>query len=710
MQFAHLIWLIAGLASCMILGFGFYHFQKKGETALRRFAAGHLLEKLTRSVSPGRRRVKRILLILAVASIFTALAQPQIGFKWKEVKRKGIDILMAVDTSKSMLANDIKPNRLERSKLGILDFVSRLEGDRLGLIPFSGTAFLMCPLTLDYDAFRQSLDALDTEIIPNGGTDIASAIREAESTFANDANHKILVLVTDGEDLEGEALVAAKEAAVKGMTIYTVGVGTSTGELIPLNRTGKGASFVKDGRGRMVKSRLDEKMLRQIAEVTGGQYEPLGQQAEGLDVIYKQKLILVPKQELAERVKKIPIDYFEWPLIMAIIFLIIEFAVSDRKPHRKDVPVIKTADRRLMKGRKKLQTASVAVLILAFLSGSNDAWASPRSAEKAYNKKDYAMATEEYRATIKEDPENAQLQFNFGAAAYKDKKYDEARSAFQTALNDKEISLQNQAYYNIGNTLYRQGQGTEKSKPKETIKSWEESIKAYEGALKLDQEDKDARFNQEFVKKKLEELKKKQKQKKKKKKNKSKCNNKDKNKDKNNKSKDNKKDKNNKNKDNNKSKNNNKSKDNKKENNKNKDKNKDKNKGNNKERNKDKKQNKNQGNNKGNDQKKNKGQNKSQSAQKNDQLKKKNQQQKNNQKSAKSGPEKKQTGKAENKSIKGQKSPSRKNVKPRKPGQMTEEQARNLLDSLKGDERSMPMVAKNKGKGKARHEKKRRDW
>jgi len=530
MQFAHLIWLIAGLASCTILGFGFYHFQKKGQAALRKFAAGHLLEKLTRSVSPRRRMIKRILLISAVASIFVALAQPQMGFKWKEVKRKGIDILMAVDTSKSMLANDVKPNRLERSKLGILDFVSRLEGDRLGLIPFAGTAFLMCPLTLDYDVFRQSLDALDTEIIPHGGTDIASAIREAEFVFSNDANHKILVLVTDGEDLEGEALTAAKEAAARGVTIYTVGVGTPAGELIPLNQTGKGVSFVKDERGQMVKSRLDEKMLRQIAETTGGQYEPLGQQAEGLDAIYRQKLSLVPKQELAERMKKVPIDRFEWPLILAIIFLIIEFAISDRKPQRKNDHFIKTANIRLVKGIKILEVASVSVLMLAFLVGSNDAYASPQSAEKAYNKKNYTMATEEYRAAAKENPENAQLQFNHGAAAYKDKKYDEAMSAFQAVLNDKEISLQNQTYYNIGNTLYRKGQGTEKSNPKETIKHWEESIQAYGGALKLDQDDKDARFNQEFVKKKLEELKKKQKQNKKQNKNNRKCNNKNKDK------------------------------------------------------------------------------------------------------------------------------------------------------------------------------------
>ena len=436
------------------------------------------------------------------------------GFQWKEVKRKGIDILMAVDTSKSMLANDVQPNRLERSKLGIMDFVSKLEGDRVGLIPFAGTAFLMCPLTLDYDAFRQSLHALDTGIIPSGGTDIASAIRQAEFAFSNNANHKILVLVTDGEDLEGEALNAARDAAQKGLTIYTVGVGTPAGELIPLKRRGKG-SFVKDDQGQLIKSRLDEKMLQNIAETTGGQYEPLGQQAQGLDAIYKQKLSLVPKQELSERMQRVPVDRFEWPLLLALILLVAEFAISDRKPRPKKIPAIPAgsgADKRPLQGARGVQAASLALILMAFLLVSQKAYASPQSAEMAYNKGEYSLAQKEYKAAAEEAPDNAQLQFNLGAAAYKEKKYKEALTAFQTAMKIDEIPLQNKAYYNIGNTLYRQGEKTEKFKPQNTIKHWEESIKAYEGALNLDPDDKDARFNQEYVKKKLEALKKKQKQ------------------------------------------------------------------------------------------------------------------------------------------------------------------------------------------------------
>ncbi|MCJ7684332.1 MAG: tetratricopeptide repeat protein, partial [Desulfobacteraceae bacterium] len=565
------------------------------------------------------------------------------------------------------LANDVQPNRLERSKLGIMDFVSRLEGDRVGLIPFAGTAFLMCPLTLDYDAFRQSLYALDTGIIPQGGTDIASAIREAEFAFSTTANHKILVLVTDGEDLEGEALTAAREAAQKGMTIYTVGVGTPAGELIPLKSRGKGF-FVKDDQGQLIKSRLDEKMLQNIAETTGGQYEPLGQQAEGLDAIYKQKLSLVPKHELSERMQKVPIDRFEWPLLLALILLGVEFAISDRKPRRKRVPVIRTADRRLLKSAKGVQAASLALTLMAFLLVSQKAYASPQSAEMAYNKGEYSLAVKEYKAAAEKTPDNAQLQFNLGAATYKEKKYKEALKAFQTAMKIKEVPLQNKVYYNMGNTLYRQGEETEKLKPQETIKHWEESIKAYEGALKLDTDDKDARFNQEYVKKKLEVLKKKQKQ------------------------------------DNQSCKADNKK--------------------------KDKKQSENQKDNKGQ-----KGQDKPQGEQKSDQQKNKGQE------NAKPKPDKKKQEKGDQNTAqanakedrknkqdrpdegsaagktkqmkskeKAQKSSAKRAERRRRPGQMTKEQAQNLLDSLKGEEKATPMVAGNRGQGKGRQEKKRRDW
>ena len=507
MQFAHSIWLSAGVAACGILALSFYFFQKKSHAALQEFASNRLLEKLTQGVSPRKRMLKRVILLLAVAAVFVALARPQMGFQWKEVKRKGIDILMAVDTSRSMLAEDVKPNRLERSKFGIMDFVSKLEGDRVGLLPFAGTAFLMCPLTLDYDAFRNSLDTLDTEIIPQGGTDLAVAIREAEFAFSNNANHKILVLVTDGEDLEGEALAAAAKAAEKGLTIYTVGVGTSSGELIPLASGKNAGGFVKDENGNPVKSRLDETMLQKIAEATGGRYEPLGQQAEGLEAIYREKLSLVPKQELAERMQRVPIERFQWPLMFALIMLLLEFAISDRKSSRKKIPMIKTAYRRIRRDKAHI-ASTVLVLLCIILPGYRSAHASPGNAEEAYKTGNYKMAVEGYRSEVQKTPDDPKLQFNLGTAAYKDEKYPEALAAFEKALNVQDMAMQNQSYYNMGNTLYRQGEGTEKQNPQEAIQKWEASIQAYENALKLKPDDPDASFNRDFVKKRLEALKK----------------------------------------------------------------------------------------------------------------------------------------------------------------------------------------------------------
>ena len=246
---------------------------------------------------------------------FVAIARPQKGFEWHEVKRMGIDILFAVDTSRSMLAEDLTPNRLERARLGILDFVARLDGDRVGLIPFAGSAFALCPLTLDYDAFRESLNALDTELIPRQGTDLASAIKEAERLFdENGNNHRVLVLLTDGEDLQGDVLDAAKAAAKNGMSIYTVGVGSAEGATIPVHYQNGRADYVRDADGKVVHTMLDESTLKKIADETNGLYVPLGRGAEGLTTIYQEKLRLVPQSELNQRMQRIPLERFEWPL------------------------------------------------------------------------------------------------------------------------------------------------------------------------------------------------------------------------------------------------------------------------------------------------------------------------------------------------------------------------------------------------------------
>ena len=364
----------------------------------------------------------------------------------------------------------------------------------------------MCPLTLDYDAFAQSLNTLDTTLMPRGGTDLASAIHEAEAAFASDANHRILVLITDGEDLEGQALAAAKAAAQRGITIHTVGVGTPAGELIPAGRMG---GFVKDDQGTVVKSRLDEEMLRQIAEVTGGMYQPLGAQAEGLEAIYQEKLSLVPKEQIAQRLRQVPLERFPWLLGLALLLLALEYCLSDRKTARQSArPIVMTAGRRPRPGSSLVGAASATLLVFASLTWC--AHASPRDAELAYQRGDYATAAAQYQEALGQAPGDVTLQFNTGAAAYKTGDFAGAAGAFETVVGAEDLDLQKRAYYNLGNALYRVGQQTEQSNPRQTVEQWQQALTAYEGTLALDPQDADAQYNHDLVKRRLEELKRQQ--------------------------------------------------------------------------------------------------------------------------------------------------------------------------------------------------------
>ena len=434
------------------------------------------------------------------------------GFRWEETKRKGIDILFAVDTSKSMLAQDVKPNRITRAKLAVADLVNKLDGDRVGLIAFAGSAFLQSPLTLDYDAFRQSLDALEVGIIPRGGTDVASAVEEAQAAFGPDTkNQKILVLITDGEDLEAKGIDAARAAAKSGLKIYTIGVGSTTGELIPVPDDHGGTSFLKDDAGHYVKSHLDESTLQQIAAATGALYAPLGQQGQGLETVYQHALAPLPKQELASRLQKVMIERFQWPLALGIALLAAEMFIGTRKgPGRKRKFAPVPASKPRVKIHRAPVLEPVGLALVALCLAAVGAHASPQSAESAFKKGDYSSAENQYRQAAAANPKLAALQYNEGTAAYKAGQYDKAVPAFQKTLETDQLGLQQQAYYNLGNTQYRVGQQTEKAKPQDTIKSWRGAIASYDAALKLKADDADAKFNRDLVQKKLDQLQKQQ--------------------------------------------------------------------------------------------------------------------------------------------------------------------------------------------------------
>ncbi|HEX4140667.1 MAG TPA: VWA domain-containing protein, partial [Candidatus Methylacidiphilales bacterium] len=423
MKFAEPSWLIAGFLVIAGLVFVYRLLDARQRAALAEFASSHLLAKLTASFSPGRRMLKRGLFLAAIACIFVALARPQWGFHWVDQKERGIDLLFAIDTSKSMLTQDVNPDRLTRAKMAITDFVRKLDGDRVGLIAFAGEGFLQAPLTLDYDAFQDSLDSIDTNTIPRGGTDISSAIQEAQAAFANEGdNKKILILVTDGEDLQGQGIDAARAAAKDGMVIYTVGVGTAAGGLIPVPNGNGSTDFVKDpSTGEYVKSHLDENTLTQIAQATGGMYQPLGQQGQGLGVIYDKAIASMPKHDLAARRTRVYEERYQWPLSAGLVLLLASMLIGTRR--RTAAQGSKASAKPAARVRR---AKGVAAAVLALLAIPALAHASAQSAESDYKKGNYSKAETQYQDAAAQHPDNAPLQYDLGAAAYKTGEFDTA--------------------------------------------------------------------------------------------------------------------------------------------------------------------------------------------------------------------------------------------------------------------------------------------
>jgi Ca-activated chloride channel family protein len=509
-KFGHPLWLAAGVVACLCLLWLWRRYDVRQHAALARFVSPHLRTQLTQSVSLGRRRLQRGFTLAALALLFVALSGPLVGYRWELISRRGIEIIFAVDTSRSMSTPDVKPDRLTRAKLAIDDFTNELDGDAIGLVAFAGDAFLVCPITLDYGAFHESLNAIDINTIPRGGTNIAGAIRGAQAALRRrPGSDKILILVTDGEDLEGDALTAAQAAARQdSLKIYTIGVGTAQGDLIPLSDNPNGG-FVKDDSGGFVKSRLDEPALKAIAAATGGQYAPLGSQGQGFETLYQSILAPLLKHDLASRQQRVYIERYQWPLSGALALLLLSMLIGSRRRMR--------ARRResYPKRRNWAGPAAASLLLLTLAPWSGPARASPASAQQAYDKGDFAAATRQYAAAAQRDPKTPVLQFNLGSAAYRAGQFPQAAQAFQASISrsvsgdSKRLAEQEDAYYNLGNTLYRTGQGTLQSSQQQTLQSWEQAVKAYDTALELRADDADAKYNRDLVKRKIDELKKK---------------------------------------------------------------------------------------------------------------------------------------------------------------------------------------------------------
>lgn len=483
LQYLWLFWSVPLLVFFYIWAF------KRKTVLIERFVSAELKDRLLAGWSPARQRTKAVLLILAILCAVIALTRPKYGFHWEEVKRRGVDIVIALDVSRSMLAEDVSPNRLERAKREIIDLFSMIEGDRVGLVAFSGTSFLQCPLTLDYGAVRIFLDELTTDLIPVPGTAVAEAIDKAVAAFdPKDRESRVVILITDGEDHEGDPIAAAKRASEKGVKIYAIGIGKSEGAPIPNPETG---GFKKDSKGELILSKLGEETLQRIALATGGSYVRSVTGGLDLEKIYQDIRKNVEEKDLQSGRRKRYEERYQWPLFVALLIVLFEAVLRESK-RRRDVESDAKSVWRWVGSRLRKKSSSIALLFVAAMlvpGGRADAGILGGKAidgETAYKNGKYADALQKLLDAEIDDPKNYDLKYNLAASYYKMGDYQNAEKIFQDVIVNGAETAAQKSWYNLGNTYYRQGK-------------LQEAVAAYQKAIDLDPKDEDAKANLEFV-------------------------------------------------------------------------------------------------------------------------------------------------------------------------------------------------------------------
>lgn len=471
LNFLWLLPLVAGL---------FWWAERRRRALIGRIVAPKLRALLAGNTSPARRLFRGACVVGALALLVVALAEPRLGYDTLEVPHRGRDVIIAMDVSRSMLATDVAPSRLQRAKLLAEDLISELGGDRIGLVAFAGSAFLQAPLTLDHGAVLSALDEMDTDIIPRGGTNLAAAIRTSEDAFTKaEGFSRAIIIISDGEELDADGVTAARDAAADGVRIFTVGVGSTEGSEIPL---GPG-EFVRDSSGKIVQSKLDAARMSEIAEVTGGFYTPLDDNAARLLAV--DGVGKMAESDISVDSARRPIERYQWPLGAAIALLVLQALVGERRR----VPV-------------------AAAVASVWLIGSTPVSASGLS---AYEQGNYEEAQRQFEARLKMEPEAPELQLNAGAAAYRLKDYAKASQYFSKAMLADDPALRSAAEFNLGNTLFRQGEGQEDKDKK--ISDWKDAIAQYDAALKTRPDYAEAQDNKQRVEQLLEQLEKEQAQK-----------------------------------------------------------------------------------------------------------------------------------------------------------------------------------------------------
>ncbi|MBE9582451.1 MAG: VWA domain-containing protein [Proteobacteria bacterium] len=458
----HFMWLLplAGLALVVC--------HRQRAKALERFADPELLVRLTGEDKGRRRFFKGLFLLSALGLMLFALTGPRWGSHYQEVSQKGVDIMILVDVSPSMLVEDIKPNRLERARREIMDFLRVVRGDRVGLVALSGAAFIQCPLTLDYGALEMFLSQLEPDLIPVPGTDLGAAIEKGLSSFDfKTETDKVMLFITDGEDNEAKGLEVARKAAEKGVKVFVFGMGEPSGGPIPAG-DGKGG-FKKDKDGKLILSRLDEEGLSQIASITGGAYARSVSGDLDLDILYFEGIKSRTKAETLKSGKiKVYEERFPIFLLAAFLFLVLEGLLVERK-------------------------AIFTFLVVLVFSAQASAGQGP---DELYSQGCFAEAEKAYADLDMDHPKELRYRYNRGCAAYQNSDYQAAVAAFSSVLRRAQgDETRFKSAYNLGNAAYKQ-------------EDFATAAAHYKKAIFYSPESEDAKHNLELALRELEKQKK----------------------------------------------------------------------------------------------------------------------------------------------------------------------------------------------------------
>jgi Ca-activated chloride channel family protein len=464
------LYLLAVIPVLAIIRFLTYRNQKK---RLRKFGDPKLLRELMPDVSRFRPAVKFWILQGALTLLIVMLARPQFGTKINNEQRVGIETIIAMDISNSMMAEDITPSRLDRSKMMVENLVDHFTNDKIGLIVFAGDAFVQLPITSDYVSAKMFLSSIDPSMMATQGTDIARAIDMATHSFTQEEGiGKAIIVITDGEDHEGGALEAAKAAKDAGMRVYVLGVGSTKGSPIPIPGTG---DYMKDNTGNTVMSALNEDMCRQVAQAGGGAYIHVENNSAAQDQLDKE-LDKLAKKETTSTVYSEFDEQFQAVAILALLLLILEICIFDRRN-----PLIK---RLSLFGSKKKAAATMLLLMVAATASAQQADRQYiREGNKQFRLGQYDKAEVSYRKAVEKNPKNPQAAYNLGNALMAQKKDSAAVQQFEQSTRIETNPLRKAAaYHNMGVIC-------------QTHKMYDEAIEAYKNALRNNPNDDETRYN-----------------------------------------------------------------------------------------------------------------------------------------------------------------------------------------------------------------------